>query len=361
MGEFFFEYGLFLAKSLTFVVAIAAVVFVSVVLARVASDSGSGSRVRFFHLNNDREELQDQFTAEVTVKNEAPKQALLGMLKKKNDELKAKDDEAEVSEQIEAVAKEVANDGRVFVIDFDGDVEAKTDGNLSEEIEALLSVARSGEDEVVVNLKSPGGYVHSYGIAAEHLKRLKEAGLKLTVCVDEIAASGGYMMACVADKIVAAPFSTIGSIGVVAGVPNVNGLLKKHGVEYEDFTAGEYKRTVTTMGEITEEGRAKFQKDLETIHEAFKAHVKEHRDHVDVASIATGESWLGRQALEKGLVDEIGTSGRLIAKLMAKRDVYQVRYKRKKELSSQLSRFLVKTASGTIGGVQQSLKHQPKF
>ena len=344
MTEFFFEYGLFLAKCLTFVLAFGASVFVAVVLGKVATDGGSGSRVRFSPYNHEQVEIEESF---LTLTEDV---AGLGRLKEANDAAKSAKKNADKKPS-----------GRTFVIDFDGDTEAKSEGNLEEEVSAILAVGKSEVDHVLVKLKSPGGYVHSYGIAAEHLKRLREAGLKLTVCVDEIAASGGYMMACVADKIIAAPFATLGSIGVVAGVPNVNGLLTKHGVDYEDFTAGEYKRTVTSMGKITPEGREKFQKDLETIHEAFKAHVKEHRTDIDVTSIATGESWLGRQALEKGLVDEIGTSGRLISALMEDQEVFQVRFKKKKELSSQLSRFLVKTTTNTLSGVHSTLAHKPKY
>ena len=348
MAGFFFEYGLFLAKCLTFVLTIGAIAFISMVLTKAASEGKSGSRVRFSPYHHEHVELQESFF----------------ILSEDNCGLERLRKASEASKSKEKTPKKgpyKESKSRVFLLDFDGDADAKTDGNLEKEIEAIISVGRSDLDEVVVKLKSPGGYVHSYGIAAEHLKRLKEAGMKLTVCVDEIAASGGYMMACVADKIIAAPFATLGSIGVVAGIPNVNGLLKKHGVEYEDFIAGEFKRTVTTMGEITPEGRAKFQKDLETIHDAFKAHVKEHRSDLDVSDIATGESWLGRQALEKGLVDEIGTSGRLIHEIMKNKEVFAVRFKKKKELSSQLSRFLVKTTTSTVGGVRQSLSGQPKY
>lgn len=345
MSEFFFDYGLFLLKALTFLVAIVATIFLTTVLIKATSGGSSRNRVRFFSMNDEKLDLQEAFATDTD-----DEQALKALKKT----IKASSEKASASAPS-------APDVRVFVIDFDGDKEAQSEGHLEQEVEAILSIARPESDQVVVKLKSSGGYVHSYGIAAEHLVRLKESGLKLTVCVDEIAASGGYMMACVADKVIAAPFSIIGSVGVVAGVPNVNNLLTKHGVDYEDFTAGEYKRTVSTMGKITKEGREKFQKDLEATHEAFKDHVKAHRPDLDVSDIATGESWLGRQALAKGLVDEIGTSGRLIASLMSQHDVFEVRYKRKKELSSQLSHFLVKTTGSTISKARETLEHQTRY
>lgn len=349
MSEFFFEYGLFLLKSITLVVAIVAVIFLSVVLVKAASGGRSSNRVRFFSLNEDKEELQEAFVADTE------DEKTLSALAKKAKEAKAH------KKSSSDASSESKRDGRIFLIEFDGDVEAKTEGNFEEEVEAVLALAQPERDQVVVKLKSPGGYVFSYGIASEHLKRIKEARIPLTVCVDEIAASGGYMMASVADKIIAAPFSLIGSVGVVAEVTNLNKLLTKNGVEHESFTAGEYKRTVTPLGKITEEARQKFQEDLDITHEAFKEHIKEHRPDLDVSKIATGEHWLGRQALNIGLVDEIGTSGRLIQSLMRDHKVYKVAYKRKKEFSSQLSRFLVKTATSTVSGFQKSIAHQPKY
>lgn len=351
MIEFIFEYGLFLLKSITLVIAVAAVVFLSIVFAKAASGGRGGSnRVRFDCLNEDKKDLQEAFVADTE------DEKTLASLAKKAKEAKSfkKKDGSEDEKQPKTTP-------RTFVIDFDGDVEAKTEGDFEQEVEAVLSLAQKDRDQVVVKVKSPGGLVYAYGIATEHLKRIKEAGIPLTVCVDEVAASGGYMMAAVADKIIAAPFSIIGSVGVVAEVTNLNKLLTKNGVEHESFTAGEYKRTVTPLGKITDEDREKFQKDLESTHEAFKAHIKEHREALDVSKIATGEHWLGREALEMGLVDEIGTSGRLIQGLMKDQMVYHVSYKRKKELSGALSRFLVKTAIRTTTGIQHSLSNQPKY
>ncbi|HYZ88693.1 MAG TPA: protease SohB, partial [Myxococcales bacterium] len=188
----------------------------------------------------------------------------------------------------------------VFVLDFKGDLFATAVRNLREEVTAVTAAAGKG-DEVVVRLESPGGAVPHYGLAAAQLVRLREKALKVTVCIDRIAASGGYMMACVADQIVAAPFAIIGSIGVVAEIPNVHRLLKKHDVDFQEMTAGEFKRTVSVFGEITERGRKKFQEELEDTHLLFKEFVKAHRPKLDVDQVATGEHWLARRGLELGL------------------------------------------------------------
>lgn len=214
----------------------------------------------------------------------------------------------------------------VYVLDFDGDLLATGVVSLREEINAITAVARP-EDEVVVRLESPGGGVPHYGLAAAQLARLREKKVKLTVCVDRVAASGGYMMACVADRIVAAPFAIIGSIGVVAQVPNLNRLLKKHDVDFEEMTAGEYKRTVSLFGEITEKGRQKFSEQLEETHVLFKDFVKSQRPGLDVAKVATGEYWLAKRALELGLVDQLSTSDDYLLSRVADAQLYQVRFR----------------------------------
>lgn len=340
MLEFFAEYALFLAKAVTF----AAVTGIMIAIVVVASKSISGrakGRVRFSSINEARLDLKTDFAEEIDDR---------GALK----ELRAMEKEAENYDASD-------DDKRIFLVDFDGNESAESDGSLAHEIEAILNVARPKQDEVVLRLKSPGGYVHAYGLAAEHLKRLRDHDIKLTACVDEIAASGGYMMAVVADRIVAAPFSTIGSIGVVAGVTNINRMLEKHGVDYEDYTAGEYKRTVSMMGAITEEGKEKFRSELKDVHEAFKAHVQTYRSDIDVADIATGESWLGTQALKKGLIDELGTSDNVVQAMVREYPVYKVSFKRPKEFSPSLAQFLVKTAQLTISGLKTEMGQKPKY
>lgn len=219
-----------------------------------------------------------------------------------------------------------AKRGSVYVLDFDGDILATAVANLREEITAIVQAAASG-DEVVLRLESPGGAVSHYGLAAAQLARLKDRGVKLTVCVDRVAASGGYMMACVADRVVAAPFAILGSIGVVTQIPNVRKLLEKHDVHVEEMTAGEFKRTVTVFGEVTDKGRQKLQEQLDETHELFKSFVKTHRPSLDIDQVATGEYWLARRAEELGLVDALSTSDDYLLARAANADLYQVRYK----------------------------------
>ncbi len=212
----------------------------------------------------------------------------------------------------------------VYVLTFVGDIMAHATEHLREEISLLLEVA-TPSDEVVVRLTSPGGAVAQYGLASAQLSRLKNAGLPLTVCVDVMAASGGYMMASVADKIIASPFAFIGSIGVVAGVPNFHKVFQKHDIDYYLFTAGKHKRTLTTLGEVTEEGKEKFQENLEDIHRAFKQHVANSRKGLDIEEVATGDYWLATDAKDKGLIDEIMTSDDYLSQKMKDFDVIEVK------------------------------------
>ncbi len=230
-----------------------------------------------------------------------------------------------------------AKKGCVYILDFHGDISASETTALREEISAILGVAKP-EDEVLLRLESPGGIVHDYGFAASQLARLKQRGIKLTIAVDKVAASGGYMMACIADKIVSAPFAIIGSIGVVAQIPNIHRLLKKYDVDVDVMTAGEFKRTVTMFGENTEKGKQKFQQELEETHRLFKQFVLQNRPHLDIDKIATGEHWFGTQALELKLVDEITTSDDLILDKMKEKRVLAVKYRLKKSLIKKLGR-----------------------
>jgi serine protease SohB len=225
---------------------------------------------------------------------------------------------------------------RVFVLDFEGDVMASAVESLREEVSALLSVGEKG-DEVVVRLESPGGAAHSYGLAASQLLRLKQGGLELTVCVDKIAASGGYMMACVAQRIIAAPFAILGSIGVAAPLPNANRLLDRMGVDYENATAGEYKRTISYLAPITEKGRAKFQEQLDEVHQAFKDFVKENRPELDIDAVATGEHWHGLRAAELGLANQVMTSDDYLMSKVDGADIYQLSYERPRKVRERLA------------------------
>jgi serine protease SohB len=223
----------------------------------------------------------------------------------------------------------------VFVLNFHGDIRASALASLREEVTAVLTVAQP-EDEVMLRLESSGGLVHAYGLAAAQLLRIRDRRLKLTVAVDKVAASGGYLMACVADRIIAAPFAILGSIGVIAQLPNFNRLLKKHDIDYEQFMAGEYKRTVTLFGENTDKGRHKFQEEIEATHALFKDFVRNHRPQLDLDQVATGEYWYGTRALEHRLADELRTSDDYLLDASAGAEVYEVTYTGKKPWLARL-------------------------
>jgi serine protease SohB len=227
---------------------------------------------------------------------------------------------------------------KIFVLNFIGDIKASTVSSLREEITAILTIANKN-DEVVVILESGGGTVHGYGLGASQLKRIRDKEIKLTAAVDKVAASGGYMMACVADKIIAAPFAIIGSIGVLAQIPNFHRLLKKMDIDFEQITAGDYKRTLTLFGENTDKDREKFKEELEDTHRLFKEFVKESRVQVDIDKIATGEHWYGKRAIELNLVDELITSDDYLTQAAKEADVFEVKYERKKPVTEKLISF----------------------
>lgn len=244
-------------------------------------------------------------------------------------------------------AKAAEKRPHIYVLDFDGDLLATGVTSLREEITAITAVAKP-DDEVVVRLESPGGAVPHYGLAAAQLIRLREKKVKLTVCVDRVAASGGYMMACVADQIVAAPFAIIGSIGVVAQVPNLHRLLKKHDVDFEEMTAGEFKRTVSLFGEITPKGRQKFVDQLEETHGLFKAFVKSQRPKLDVDQVATGEYWLAKRGLELGLVDALSTSDDYLLGRVEQANVFQVSFKPEQSWRKRLGQASAEVAERVV-------------
>ena len=235
----------------------------------------------------------------------------------------------------EAKARKKQNQN-VYVIDFSGDTAASAVANLREEITLILATAKAGRDRVVVRLESPGGMVHGYGLAAAQLVRLRDAGFHLTICVDKVAASGGYMMACIANEIISAPFAILGSIGVVAQVPNFNRLLKEKNIDYELYTAGQYKRTVTMFGENTEEGKAKFEAELQQVHTLFKHFVEKYRPQLNVDKVATGEHWYGQDALDLNLVDQLQTSDAYILGLLQNHEVYVIETRKKPTLGEKL-------------------------
>lgn len=227
---------------------------------------------------------------------------------------------------------------RIFVLDFCGDIKASQVAQLREEVTAVLHIIQPS-DEVVIKLESPGGVVHGYGLAASQLARLRERHIPLTVCIDKVAASGGYLMACVANQIIAAPFAIIGSIGVVAQIPNVHRLLKKHDIDFEQITAGEFKRTLTVFGENTDKARDKMREDMQEIHTAFKDYILQNRAGVDMARVATGEHWLASDAIKLKLVDRLMTSDDYLLYASLHADVFQLSMAVKRSLSQKLGVF----------------------
>lgn len=233
----------------------------------------------------------------------------------------------------------------LYVLEFNGDIKASQVEDLREEVSAILLHANP-KDEVLLKLESPGGMVSGYGLAASQLRRLRDKGIKLTIAVDKVAASGGYMMACVGSQVLAAPFAVLGSIGVVAQVPNLHKLLKKNDVDYKEYTAGDYKRTVSFLGEITPKGEEKFLQQLEDTHKLFKEFVTLNRPAADMQSLGTGEYWYGERALALKLVDKIMTSDDyLLEAYEAKRNIYSLKYRKRKNLSEKISEILGQAAA----------------
>ena len=336
--ELLTEYGLFLAKIVTVVVAIAIVATLIVNLAQRKKQQRGELRVT--NLSEQYKEMQE----EVAVAFLDPHEQKLwhkDHKKKQKQEAKAAKARAKRGERTPS------DKAKLYVLDFKGSMDAHEVNSLREEVTAVLAVAKP-QDEVLMRLESPGGVVHGYGLAASQLQRLREHNIPLTVAVDKVAASGGYMMACVANKIVAAPFAIVGSIGVVAQIPNFNRLLKRNDIDIELHTAGQYKRTLTLLGENTDEGREKFREDLNETHLLFKSFVHDMRPSLDIDAVATGEHWYGSQAKEKGLVDEIATSDDLLLDRMKQYEVVSIRYAQRKKLMDRFTGSAAKSAEGLL-------------
>lgn len=337
-SELLVGYGIFILELLTILLAIAAIVALIAVLKQRKSNQGE---LQLTDLSEQYEEnvqkLHDFHLSEEELKAQHKAEKKAEKAKSKQEKMRLKKGEA-----ITETSKP-----SLYVIDFKGDIMASQTAALSQELNAILAVAKP-EDEVLLRLESPGGVVHGYGLAASQLARLKQKGIKLTVVIDKVAASGGYMMACVADKIISAPFAIIGSIGVVAQVPNIHRLLKKHDVDVDVMTAGEFKRTVTLLGENTEKGKQKFQQELEETHQLFKNFVSQHRSQLDLDQVATGEHWFGQQALDLHLVDEIGTSDDVILHALQEKRVINVKYIIKKSLTQKLSKQAEESADNLL-------------
>ena len=322
--EFFQEIGLFLAQAVILVTAI----IVVIIAIAAASQRRKGGEEGYIEVRR----LNDRYTAFHDAVRSFTEHAETRKVREKAEKKSAKAEEKQARQQAkEEAGKEGGKqgDGRLFVLRFQGDIRASETESLREEISAIAPELRAG-DEVLLCLESPGGMVHSYGLAASQLQRIRATGASLTVAVDKVAASGGYMMACVADRIISAPFAVIGSIGVVAQLPNFHRLLKKNDVDFELLTAGKYKRTLTMFGENTDDGRAKFVEDLEDTYDLFKDFVALNRPVVDIEAVATGEIWYGQRALDQNLVDELSTSDAYLQTRLGEIEAFEVRYVPKK-------------------------------
>lgn len=320
--EFLYEYGLFIAKAITIVVAI--LLALGGIIGLVSKQKPGKGHLEISSLSDKLETITEFARGELLDKDELKQfhKEQKKTLKAKKKDLKNKDTDE-------------LKKGQLFVIDFSGSMDAHEVDYLREEITAILCVVKP-EDEVLVRLESGGGVVHGYGLAASQLQRIKDKSIKLTISVDKVAASGGYMMACVADHVLAAKFAIIGSIGVIAQLPNFNKLLKKSNIEFEQHTAGEFKRTLTMFGENSDQGREKFKEELEDVHHMFKDFVHSQRPELDIAKVATGEYWYGIKAKELGLVDDIQTSDDYILSANENKKIFTVKYSMKKSLPERL-------------------------
>jgi serine protease SohB len=321
--EALLEYTLFLLKTVTWV---AAITFLVGLFVNVSRRNREAEGLKVTNLNSRFRNAADGLRRALLPKNERKR-----LTKQRKEEAKA---------------AQGRRRKRVFVLDFRGDIRASGTASLREEVSAVLAVAESG-DEVLVRLENAGGLVHEHGLAASQLVRVKERGIPLTVAVDKVAASGGYLMACVADRIVAAPFAVVGSIGVLAQIPNFRRMLDERGVTVEQVKAGRFKRTVSMFGEVTDEDRDKLREELEDVHALFQAMVAKHRPALDLERVATGEHWYGSRALELGLVDEIGTSDDWLTRLVDEADAWKVEWRGHKHLMEKLAAAM---EEGRLGG-----------
>ena len=303
------NYGLFLLKTLTVLISILLILSFAVNSKRSKSDGS----LEVTNINNELVTLEENIKKNILTSKEFKK-----FIKHRKKNLKMLNK-------------------KLFVIDFKGNIKASEIISLRREISGIILSHKKG-DEVLLRLENSGGTVHEHGLAASQLKRIKDKRIPLTICVDKVAASGGYMMACVANKIISSPFAIIGSIGVLAQVPNFNKLLKNKGVDFEQHTAGNYKRTVTMFGENTDKDREKLGEQLEDIHMLFKDFIVSQRKNVDIEKVATGEYWYGKSALDLNLVDQIMTSDEYILSMKDRFDIIHIKYKPSKTFADKFAK-----------------------
>ena len=325
--ELLSNYGLFLLKTLTVVISI--VLILSFIMS--TRNNKTEGDITIKNINEEFSLLEENIKKNLLGKSEFKK---FVKLRKKNKK---------------------TNDKKLFVLDFKGNIKASEIVSLRREISGII-LSHQKSDEVLLRLENSGGTVHEHGLAAAQLKRLKDKNIPLTICVDKVAASGGYMMACVANKIIASPFAIIGSIGVLAQVPNFNKLLKNKGIDFEQHTAGNYKRTVTMFGENTDKDREKLGEQLQDIHVLFKDFITTNRKNIDIDKVATGEYWYGPKALELNLIDDIMTSDEYILSMINEFEIFHIQYKKLKTLSDKISK-ISSNASNKVFNVLEQKNH----
>lgn len=364
MREFWTVYGIFLAEAVTVVVAgVAAVAVIVALVARGMARGRSRGVLRVRDLGRYHDDLARSLSAGMLPGRRGRRRGRAERRRRG----RSGQAQAQAQDKAQAQAQGKATEGeglvaltgggqrrpRVFVLDFLGDVRASQVGALRQEITAVLAEA-TAQDEVVLRLENRGGLVHDHGLAASQLLRLRQRGIPLTVAVDKIAASGGYLMACVADRIVAAPFAVVGSIGVIAELPNFHRLLDRNGIAVEQFKGGEHKRTVTMFGATTEEDRARLDSEIQDTHALFKEFVAAHRSQVDVETAGTGQHWYGTRALQLQLVDEIITSDDYLVRARERADVFEVSFVPPRAAGrSALSRLPGITGIAGIAGIAE--------
>lgn len=328
------NYGIFVAKLLTLLIVLFALLGSIIMLIQKSKEQPFGLKLKIKKLN-EHYGLVKELMCETILNKKQLKQELKAQKKLQK--------EAEKTDEYKS---------RLFVINFEGDIKASAVHAMRELITAILLIAKP-EDEVLLRLESGGGLVNAYGLAASQLQRLKEANINLTIAVDKIAASGGYMMACVADKILAAPFAIIGSIGVIAQLPNFHRFLEKQHIDFEQITAGEYKRTLTLFGENTEKAREKLQEEVNDTQELFKSFINAHRPQVDINKVATGEHWFAKQAIDLALIDHLQTSDDYLLLANNHKAIYELHYKVKTSLAKRFGMatesLMAKCFSGRFG------------
>lgn len=316
MSDALLQLALFTAKSFIIVFLIFTVLILFFVILAKAKQKSKGQ----LHIKNLNHKFADN--TEMILSETLPKKDFKKFLKDEKNAEKKKE--------------ETSDTKNIYVLNFHGDIRASAVASLTEEINAVLNVAKP-KDEIVIRLESGGGTVHGYGLGAAQLMRIRSHNIPLTVAIDKVAASGGYLMACTANKIIAAPFAIIGSIGVVIQMPNFNRLLKEKQIDFEMQTAGDYKRTLTMFGENTDEGREKLQEEIEKIHDQFKNLITQHRPQINIAEVATGEHWLAQQAISLQLVDEIKTSDEYLLNLSHSTHIYEIFFEERKPLLARLT------------------------